>query len=98
MLLLIHQCQHDIKVGQGGEIIQAGWRQQLILDWRLRPNMFGPSQTQAGSSTYLHLTFAHRHIVCAKGPGTLKGLASCVFLVLPGLQMDSKADHSPHAN
>ena len=37
MLLLIHQCQHDIKVSQGGEIIQAGWRQQLILDWRLTP-------------------------------------------------------------
>ena len=38
----------------------------------------------------------------AKGPGTLNGVVklwmSCVFLVLPGLQMNSKADHNPHAN
>ena len=37
-----------------------------------------------------------------KGPGTLNGVVklwmSCVFLVLPGLQMNSKADHNPHAN
>ena len=40
--------------------------------------------------------------VCGeKGPGTLNGVVklwmSCVFLVLPGLQMNSKADHNPHA-
>ena len=38
----------------------------------------------------------------AKGPGSLKGLVKlwtiCRVLVLPGLQMDSKADHDPHAN
>ena len=38
----------------------------------------------------------------SKGPGSLKGLvklwACCLFLVLPGLQMGSKADHNPHAN
>ena len=37
-----------------------------------------------------------------KGPRSLKGLvklwAICVKLVLPGLQIDSKADHNPHAN
>ena len=53
MLLLIHQCQHDIKVGQGGEIIQAGWR--------LRPKFVQPFT----NSAYLHLPFAH--CVCAKG-------------------------------
>ena len=38
----------------------------------------------------------------AKGPRSLKGLVKlwtiCVKLVLPGLQIDSKADHNPHAN
>ena len=38
----------------------------------------------------------------SKGPGTLNGVVklwmSCVFLILPGLQMNSKADHNPHAN
>ena len=41
-------------------------------------------------------------MVSPKGPGTLNGVVklwmSCVFLVLPGLQMNSKADHNPHAN
>ena len=40
--------------------------------------------------------------VSTKRPGTLNGVVklwmSCVFLVLPGLQMNSKADHNPHAN
>ena len=40
---------------------------------------------------------------CAlKGPGTLKDLVklltSCLFLVLPGLQMNSKADHNPRVH
>ena len=44
------------------------------------------------------------NIIClpTKGPGTLNGVVklwmSCVFLVLPGLQMNSKANHNPHAN
>ena len=37
-----------------------------------------------------------------KGPGSLEGLVRIwkiwVFLVLPGLQMNSKAYHNPHAN
>ena len=37
-----------------------------------------------------------------KGPGSLEGLVKLWkisrVLVLPGLQMDSKADHDPHAN
>ena len=37
-----------------------------------------------------------------KEPGSLKGLVKlwtiCRVLVLPGLQIDSKADHDPHAN
>ena len=52
---------------------------------------------------YGKLTIVHvgdlRTII--KGPGTLNGVVklwmSCVFLVLPGLQMNSKADHNPHA-
>ena len=38
----------------------------------------------------------------SKEPGSLKGLVKlwtiCRVSVLPGLQMDSKADHDPHAN
>ena len=38
----------------------------------------------------------------SKGPGSLEGLVRIwkiwVFLVLPGLQMNSKAYHNPHAN
>ena len=40
--------------------------------------------------------------IILKEPGSLKGLVKlwtiCRVLVLPGLQMDSKADHDPHAN
>ena len=36
MLLLIHHCQHDIKVRQSSEIIQSDWRHQVNLNWRLR--------------------------------------------------------------
>ena len=36
MLLLIHHCQHDIKVRQSAEIIQTDWRHQVNLNWRLR--------------------------------------------------------------
>ena len=41
-------------------------------------------------------------IYTPKGPRSLKGLvklwAICVKLVLPGLQIDSKADHNPLPN
>ena len=37
----------------------------------------------------------------SKGPGTLNGVVKlwmiCLFLVLPGLQMNSKADHNPQS-
>ena len=40
------------------------------------------------------------YVYFSKGPGSLKGLVKlwtiCVFRVLPGLQMDSKADRNPH--
>ena len=80
MLLLIHQCQHDIKVGQGGEIIQAGWRQQLILDWRLRPKLVQPFT----NSSWLINLFAfdictQTHSVC-KGAGDFERPGKlCVF-------------------
>ena len=49
-----------------------------------------------------HEIIAQVKYLKSKGPGSLKGLVKlwtiCRVLVLPGLQMDSKADHDPHAN
>ena len=51
-----------------------------------------------------HIVFkvVREMMIGGKEPGSLKGLVKlwtiCRVLVLPGLQIDSKADHDPHAN
>lgn len=81
MLLLIHRSRRDIKVRQGAlQIIQAGWRQQFIVNWRQKNRKISPTsnlarghpspQVLVGSPsrlawyTGMHNTQMHSHTLC----------------------------------
>ena len=76
MWLLIHRSRRDIKVRQGAlQIIQAGWRQQFIVNWRQKNRKISPTSNLArghpspqvlvgGPSRLAWYTRMHSHTLC----------------------------------
>ena len=62
MLLLIHHCQHDIKVRQSAEIIQSDWRHQVKLNWRLR------QKDSAGFQNNVEFVFCNPEFQLSRAP------------------------------